>query len=87
MHPYRPLLLGPSGPGPHLMQLDDGPVTLLLRLISGSNHPSSSALSGYMLCLSMSTDCLPESDSMSVSGALRISPNRCGAPRSAKRPG
>ena len=37
--------------------------------------------------LLMSTDCLPESDSMSVSGALRIRPDRCGAPRSAKRPG
>ena len=86
MYPYRPLLLRPSGHGPHLMQLDDGPVTLL-RLIFGSNHPSSSALSGSIPCLSMSTDCLPESDSMSVSGALRISPNRCGAPLSAKRPG
>jgi hypothetical protein len=41
----------------------------------------------HMPRLLMSTDCLPESDSMSVSGALRISPNRCGAPRSAKRPG
>jgi hypothetical protein len=86
VHPCLSLLLGPSCHGPHLMQLDDALVTPL-RLTSGSNHPSSPALSGSMPYLLMSTDCLPESDSMSVSGALRISLNRCGAPRSAVRPG